>query len=479
MLRRGDRQPYASGLCGAKKRPENWAPSSNACDLFHVQDSRETPRPYRRRQPRPPEGTRCACTRPCAPGRDKCSGCSVRSSRGHLVTGPCAACGQDDQRVLRRHTLAGGPVVLCANDSAIAGRRLLTLDELRSELRPLEAGRRTGRDRRARAARRRLPGLGGRRLSGLVGRRAGGLTGRAEVDRRRVATSAGGPLPLDRRARGALGHMPPRACPRAARSRRRPFRSARACGSLILAIGLVAIPLKLYPAISPQEVGFHQVHDAPCKSRLEKRRMACPVQVTVPANRSRRATRSPASSSPSPRPARAARGPRGEPPRHDPRVRARRLGRPSSSVDPTSSAPTRARRATGSSPRPAPTDANRGDLPPHHGRQDPPRALPRIRRRSPASPPALRRRGALVRGRGPPRRDDVLHAEEELADMLIAQLSVKAFDSEPVQRRVPVPRRGRRAEKLAGRPLPRARRQRRQRARPVSGVEKERARVVH
>jgi hypothetical protein len=62
-----------------------------------------------------------------------------------------------DLRMLRRHRLiddagAAIDVVLCANDAAVAGRRLLTLDELVAELRGPAAlpqvERRAGVDRR-------------------------------------------------------------------------------------------------------------------------------------------------------------------------------------------------------------------------------------------------------------------------------------------------------------------------------------------
>jgi hypothetical protein len=88
-----------------------------------------------------------------------CFACYLRQQRGHSIDEPCAVCGLDDKRMLRRHRLAGGLVVLCANDAAVAGRRRLSLEELHAERFP--AGDRRSGDRR-RAPRR-----------GLVERREG------------------------------------------------------------------------------------------------------------------------------------------------------------------------------------------------------------------------------------------------------------------------------------------------------------------
>lgn len=60
---------------------------------------------------------------------------------------PCAVCSIADLRVLRRHKLRDGFVVLCANHAAIAGRRALTLTELRGECAP-PGDRRAGAERR-------------------------------------------------------------------------------------------------------------------------------------------------------------------------------------------------------------------------------------------------------------------------------------------------------------------------------------------
>jgi hypothetical protein len=56
-------------------------------------------------------------------------------------------CGIADLRVLRRHKLRDGFVVLCANHAAIAGRRSLTLTDLCAECAP-PGDRRAGAERR-------------------------------------------------------------------------------------------------------------------------------------------------------------------------------------------------------------------------------------------------------------------------------------------------------------------------------------------
>jgi hypothetical protein len=105
---------------------------------------------------------RCAsCGKPAPkPKKGLCHGCYLRGHRGHTIGADCMVCGNRDLRVLRRHKVAQGPdeprvfmfVVLCANDAAIAGRRLLTLDELRAEVFPPEDRRRGDRRRGPRRA---------------------------------------------------------------------------------------------------------------------------------------------------------------------------------------------------------------------------------------------------------------------------------------------------------------------------------------
>jgi hypothetical protein len=63
------------------------------------------------------------------------------------VAKPCSVCGIADVRVLRRHRLRDGLVVLCANHAAIAGRRSIGLTELRGECAP-HGDRRGGVERR-------------------------------------------------------------------------------------------------------------------------------------------------------------------------------------------------------------------------------------------------------------------------------------------------------------------------------------------
>ena len=87
----------------------------------------------RRRSNAPPVAC-VRCTRQTEePRRGLCFACYQRERRGHDVSDACAVCETRDARVLRRHALVCGPSTLCANHSAIAGRRALTLDELRSE----------------------------------------------------------------------------------------------------------------------------------------------------------------------------------------------------------------------------------------------------------------------------------------------------------------------------------------------------------
>ena len=85
------------------------------------------------------------------PRKGLCFGCYMRSRRGHETGPACECCGVTDRRVLRRHAL-DELRTLCANCSAVAGRRALSLDELRCEVFPpgdrRGPGRRTG-DRRA------------------------------------------------------------------------------------------------------------------------------------------------------------------------------------------------------------------------------------------------------------------------------------------------------------------------------------------
>jgi hypothetical protein len=119
----------------------------------------------RRRRANPSDPIACeSCTKPTTkPRKGLCFACYLRTHRGHEVNGPCAVCGIADRRVLRRHQLADGATVLCANHAAIAGRRAITLVELQREVFPPHDRRQCGRrhdDRRTHRDRRELAGDG-------------------------------------------------------------------------------------------------------------------------------------------------------------------------------------------------------------------------------------------------------------------------------------------------------------------------------
>lgn len=83
----------------------------------------------------------CATKAPGQRRRGMCFPCYMRAIRGHTRARACAACGNADMRVLRRHRLVTGMVTLCSNDSAIAGRRLITIEQLRAEIGPAHESR--------------------------------------------------------------------------------------------------------------------------------------------------------------------------------------------------------------------------------------------------------------------------------------------------------------------------------------------------
>jgi hypothetical protein len=93
---------------------------------------------------------RCtSCGKPAPkPKKGLCAGCYLRGYRRHTLGSECRICGTRDQRVLRRHVLAASTSTLCANHSAIAGRRKITLTELRAEVYP-EGDRRHAERRRS------------------------------------------------------------------------------------------------------------------------------------------------------------------------------------------------------------------------------------------------------------------------------------------------------------------------------------------
>ena len=115
----------------------------------------------RKRRDNPGAPVKCeACPRKTTtPRKGMCWPCYFRDYRGHHIRGPCALCGEEDPRVLRRHVFSDGDSVLCANHAAIAGRRKMTLPELQAECYPPGDRRQRGRrryDRRTAVRRERL-----------------------------------------------------------------------------------------------------------------------------------------------------------------------------------------------------------------------------------------------------------------------------------------------------------------------------------
>lgn len=82
------------------------------------------------------------------PRRGLCPKCYQAAYNGREKGDACAACTHADPRALVRRRVAGAstPATLCGNCAAILGRRRVTLDELRAELRA--AGDRRGLGRR-------------------------------------------------------------------------------------------------------------------------------------------------------------------------------------------------------------------------------------------------------------------------------------------------------------------------------------------
>lgn len=108
---------------------------------IHVQQGQNLeilPREYPARlppgAPRSCSSPGCGRALPEGARRHRCARCSVRATRGTLAEGPCEACGLADPRVLRRLTLRDGTVTACACCASVAGRRPLTLSELRGEV---------------------------------------------------------------------------------------------------------------------------------------------------------------------------------------------------------------------------------------------------------------------------------------------------------------------------------------------------------
>lgn len=93
----------------------------------------------------------CGCGREARTlRRGKCDRCYQREWRGIEVASACEACACTDARVLGRRRMPEGEGetwrTLCANCIAIAGKRWMTLDALRVEVRW------NGHDRRTAAA---------------------------------------------------------------------------------------------------------------------------------------------------------------------------------------------------------------------------------------------------------------------------------------------------------------------------------------
>ncbi len=107
------------------------------------------------------------CRRPTTePRKDLCPGCYLDDWHGREIAGACDACGKADVRVLGRRRIGGIAHTLCGDCDRILGRRRLTLDELRLEVRPPGDRRRADR----RSDDRRAPGVGRRAPSWQSGR---------------------------------------------------------------------------------------------------------------------------------------------------------------------------------------------------------------------------------------------------------------------------------------------------------------------
>jgi hypothetical protein len=137
--RRGPRaaRPYVMARPGGRR---NLARRSVSRETFPVQ----------RRRPNAP-AVRCKrCpTMTANPRKGCCPRCYQRDYHGRELELACATgCGQGDPRTLVRKTLAGEMHTLCGNCSTIAGRRPLSLEDLRAEV--LAPGDRRGGDRRRR-----------------------------------------------------------------------------------------------------------------------------------------------------------------------------------------------------------------------------------------------------------------------------------------------------------------------------------------
>lgn len=94
------------------------------------------PRTYSERLPAG-EPRRCGqCGRAIDPRskRHTCAACTMRKCRGAQTGEACEACGHGDRRVLRILRLADRSITACGNCTALAGRRAITVEQLRAEL---------------------------------------------------------------------------------------------------------------------------------------------------------------------------------------------------------------------------------------------------------------------------------------------------------------------------------------------------------
>jgi hypothetical protein len=85
--------------------------------------------------------------------------CRLRKLRGTEIVEPCRVCGIARRPVLRLHSFLDGTATLCANHSALAGKRRLTLGAFLDEMaaqgdRRSVLERRLGLERRTSAERR-------------------------------------------------------------------------------------------------------------------------------------------------------------------------------------------------------------------------------------------------------------------------------------------------------------------------------------
>lgn len=165
----------------ARRRSRTWAAAGVSPTTF----------PVKRRSPGAAAVACVSCRRPTdEPRKGQCMRCYLAAYNGRQKGAACSVCCQSDPRVLVRRTVAGvAGTTLCANCSTILGRRPLTLEQLRTELRaPGDrrlADQRTGRDRRAGERR---EGVSLERLLGAeLERRAGG---RRAVDESATAAAA-------------------------------------------------------------------------------------------------------------------------------------------------------------------------------------------------------------------------------------------------------------------------------------------------